>query len=118
MKANSQALGADIQFGALSKVKLYSNKINKLQKCKWISEPYTLHLHVCTVQSIANSDINLSAAIAGSQTLQLQKDALPNLASTSGGHRENWGESNMAEGSADTSTDDTEDKNQMVIALL
>lgn len=82
MKANSQALGADIQFGALSK-------------------------------SIANSDINLSAAIAGSQTLQLQKDALPNLASTSGGHRENWGESNMAEGSADTSTDDTEDKNQM-----
>ncbi|AES81211.1 putative transcription factor bZIP family [Medicago truncatula] len=82
MKANSQALGADIQFGALSK-------------------------------SIANSDINLSAAIAGSQTLQLQKDAMPNLASTSGGHRENWGESNMAEGSADTSTDDTEDKNQM-----
>lgn len=82
MKANSQALGADIQFGALSK-------------------------------SIANSDINLSAAIAGSQTLQLQKDVMPNLASTSGGHRENWGESNMAEGSADTSTDDTEDKNQM-----
>jgi len=70
------------------------------------------------VQSIANSDINLSAAIAGSQTLQLQKDAMPNLASTSGGHRENWGESNMAEGSADTSTDDTEDKNQMVIALV
>jgi hypothetical protein len=25
MKSNSQALGADIQFGALSKVKLYSN---------------------------------------------------------------------------------------------
>ncbi|CAK8543081.1 unnamed protein product [Lathyrus sativus] len=82
MKANSQALGADIQFGALSK-------------------------------SIANSDINLSAAIAGSQTLQQQKDTQPNLASTSGGHRENWGESNMGDGSPDTSTDDTEDKNQM-----
>ncbi|MCI11803.1 TGACG-sequence-specific DNA-binding protein TGA-2.1-like [Trifolium medium] len=87
MKSNSQALGADIQFGALSK-------------------------------AIANSDTNLSAAIGGSQTLQLQKESQPNLASTSGGHRENWGESNMADGSADTSTDDTEDKNQMVIALL
>ncbi|XP_058749207.1 transcription factor TGA2.3-like isoform X3 [Vicia villosa] len=65
MKANSQALGADIQFGALSK------------------------------------------------TLQQQKDLQPNLASTSGGHRENWGESNMGDGSPDTSTDDTEDKNQM-----
>ncbi|CAJ2671660.1 unnamed protein product [Trifolium pratense] len=65
MKSNSQALGADIQFGALNK------------------------------------------------TLQLQKESQPNLASTSGGHRENWGESNMADGSADTSTDDTEDKNQM-----
>ncbi|CAK8543082.1 unnamed protein product [Lathyrus sativus] len=65
MKANSQALGADIQFGALSK------------------------------------------------TLQQQKDTQPNLASTSGGHRENWGESNMGDGSPDTSTDDTEDKNQM-----
>ncbi|XP_004493401.1 transcription factor TGA2.3-like [Cicer arietinum] len=83
MKSNSQALGADIQFGALSK-------------------------------SIANSDINLSAAIAGSQTLQLQRDSQPNLASTSGGHRENWGESNMADGSPDTSTDDTEDKNRML----
>ncbi|XP_045798914.1 transcription factor TGA2.3-like isoform X2 [Trifolium pratense] len=65
MKSNSQALGADIQFGALNK------------------------------------------------TLQLQKESQSNLASTSGGHRENWGESNMADGSADTSTDDTEDKNQM-----
>ncbi|CAJ2671661.1 unnamed protein product [Trifolium pratense] len=82
MKSNSQALGADIQFGALNK-------------------------------AIANSDTNLSAAIGGSQTLQLQKESQPNLASTSGGHRENWGESNMADGSADTSTDDTEDKNQM-----
>ncbi|XP_045798912.1 transcription factor TGA2.3-like isoform X1 [Trifolium pratense] len=82
MKSNSQALGADIQFGALNK-------------------------------AIANSDTNLSAAIGGSQTLQLQKESQSNLASTSGGHRENWGESNMADGSADTSTDDTEDKNQM-----
>ncbi|CAI8613846.1 unnamed protein product [Vicia faba] len=65
MKANSQALGADIQFGALSK------------------------------------------------TLQQQKESQSNLASTSGGHRENWGESNMGDGSPDTSTDDTEDKNQM-----
>ncbi|KAK2416627.1 TGACG-sequence-specific DNA-binding protein TGA-2.1 [Trifolium repens] len=77
MKSNNQALGADIQFGALSK-------------------------------AIANSD-----TIGGSQTLQLQKESQPNLASTSGGHRENWGESNVADGSADTSTDDTEDKNQM-----
>ncbi|XP_072054082.1 transcription factor TGAL1 isoform X3 [Arachis hypogaea] len=67
------------------------------------------------MQSIANSDINISAAIAGSQTLSLQKDSQPNLASTSAGHRENWGESNMADASprTDTSTDDTEDKNQM-----
>ncbi|XP_014489760.1 transcription factor TGA2.3 isoform X3 [Vigna radiata var. radiata] len=66
MKSNSQALGADIQFGALNK------------------------------------------------TLALQKDAQPNLASTSG-HRENWGETNMADASprTDTSTDDTEDKNQL-----
>ncbi|KAL1351152.1 transcription factor TGA2.3 isoform X1 [Arachis duranensis] len=86
LKSNSQALGADVQFGALSKM-----------------------------QSIANSDINISAAIAGSQTLSLQKDSQPNLASTSAGHRENWGESNMADASprTDTSTDDTEDKNQM-----
>lgn len=74
----------------------------------------------CKVQSIANSDINLSAAIAGSQTLPLQKDSHPNLASTSGVHRENWGESNMADGSprTDTSTDDTDDKNQRVIILF
>ncbi|KAL9331489.1 hypothetical protein ACSQ67_001099 [Phaseolus vulgaris] len=85
MKSNSQALGAVIQFGALNKV-----------------------------QSIVTSDINLSAAIAGSQTLALQKDAQPTLASTSG-HRENWGETNMADASprTDTSTDDTEDKNQL-----
>ena len=84
MKSNSQALGADIQFGALNKM-----------------------------QSIATSDINLSAAIAGSQALVLQKDSQPTLASTSAG-RENWGETNLADASprTDTSTDDTEDKNQ------
>lgn len=73
----------------------------------------------CKVQSIVTSDINLSAAIAGSQTLALQKDAQPNLASTSG-HRENWGETNMADASprTDTSTDDTEDKNQLVLILV
>ncbi|KAH1257981.1 TGACG-sequence-specific DNA-binding protein TGA-2.1 [Glycine soja] len=84
MKSNSQALGADIQFGALNKM-----------------------------QSIATSDINLSAAIAASQALVFQKDSQPTLASTSAG-RENWGETNMADASprTDTSTDDTEDKNQ------
>ncbi|XP_050245327.1 transcription factor HBP-1b(c38)-like isoform X1 [Quercus robur] len=65
-------------------------------------------------KSLASSDINLSAAIVGSQTLSLQKESQSNLVSTSGGHRENWGESTMAEGSprTDTSTDDTDDKNQ------
>ncbi|CAL0323541.1 unnamed protein product [Lupinus luteus] len=81
MKSNSQALGADVQFGALSK-------------------------------SFATSDINLSAAIAGTQQLPLQRDSQSNLALTTAGHRENWGESNMADASADTSTDDTDDKNQ------
>ncbi|XP_027349240.1 transcription factor TGA2.3-like isoform X4 [Abrus precatorius] len=68
MKSNSQALGADIQFGALNKA------------------------------------------------LPLQKDSQPTLALTSAGHRENWGESNMADASprTDTSTDDTDDKNQIV----
>ncbi|KAK9290226.1 hypothetical protein L1049_008393 [Liquidambar formosana] len=66
-------------------------------------------------KSLASSDINLSAAIVGTQTLPLQKELQPNLASVSGGHRENWAESNMADGSprTDTSTDvDTDDKNQ------
>ncbi|KAE9599763.1 putative transcription factor bZIP family [Lupinus albus] len=81
MKSNSQALGADVQFGALNK-------------------------------SSATPDIDLRAAIAGTQTLPLQIDPQPNLTPMSGGHRENWGESNMADASADTSTDDTDDKNQ------
>lgn len=56
------------------------------------------------------SEINLSAFV-GSQALQLPKDSQINLASAS---RENWGESSMAEASprTDTSTDDTDDKNQ------
>jgi len=44
MKANSQALGADIQFGALSKVKLYSNKINTLKN---VNEFLHLTLFTC-----------------------------------------------------------------------
>ncbi|XWS57158.1 hypothetical protein CRYUN_Cryun09bG0148800 [Craigia yunnanensis] len=58
-------------------------------------------------------DSNLSTAIVGSQSLPIQKDILPNLASTSAG-RENWGDSNMADASprTDTSTDDTDEKNE------
>ncbi|XP_059462302.1 transcription factor HBP-1b(c38)-like [Corylus avellana] len=83
MKSSSQALGTDVQFATLNK-------------------------------SLASSDINLSAAIPGSHMLQLRKESQANLVSTSGGHRENWGESTMAEASpmTDTSTDDTDDKNQ------
>ena len=55
----------------------------------------------------------------GSQALSLPKEPQQNLVSTSGGHRENWGESTMAEASprTDTSTDDTDDKNQRVMSL-
>lgn len=55
----------------------------------------------------------------GSQTLPLQKESNSNLVSTSGGPRENWGESNMADTSTrtDTSTDDTDDKSQRVKSL-
>jgi hypothetical protein len=51
--------------------------------------------------------------------LQLRKESQANLVSTSGGHRENWGESTMAEASpmTDTSDDDTDDKNQRVMSL-
>ncbi|KAB2006609.1 hypothetical protein ERO13_D11G322500v2 [Gossypium hirsutum] len=63
--------------------------------------------------TLASADNNLSAAVVGSQTLPLQKDNQPNLPHISVG-RENWGDSNMADGSprTDTSTDDTEEKNQ------
>ncbi|KAB2059850.1 hypothetical protein ERO13_A11G307000v2 [Gossypium hirsutum] len=64
-------------------------------------------------KTLASADNNLSAAVVGSQTLPLQKDNQPNLPHISVG-RENWGDSNMADGSprTDTSTDDTEEKNQ------
>nr|AVK60072.1 TGA2.1 [Gossypium hirsutum] len=63
--------------------------------------------------TLASADNNLSAAVVGSQTLPLQKDNQPNLPHISVG-RENWGDSNMVDGSprTDTSTDDTEEKNQ------
>ncbi|KAF3442144.1 hypothetical protein FNV43_RR16060 [Rhamnella rubrinervis] len=82
IKSGGQTLGNEVQFGALSK-------------------------------SLGTSDVNLSAAIMGSQTLSLPKETPPNIA-VSGGQRENWGESNMADASprTDTSTDDTDDKNQ------
>ncbi|KAJ6921394.1 transcription factor TGA2.3-like isoform X1 [Populus alba x Populus x berolinensis] len=65
-------------------------------------------------KSLASSDINLSAAIVGSQTLPLQKEVQVNPVSTHSNHPENWGETNMAEASprTDTSTDDTDEKNQ------
>lgn len=55
------------------------------------------------------ADMNMSASAVGSQGFPLS-----NLASASGAQRENWGETNMADAShsADTSTDDTDDKNQ------
>ncbi|KAG8479714.1 hypothetical protein CXB51_029247 [Gossypium anomalum] len=64
-------------------------------------------------KTLASADNNLSAAVVGSQTLPLQKDNQLNLPHISVG-RENWGDSNMADGSprTDTSTDDTEEKNQ------
>lgn len=55
-----------------------------------------------------------------SQALTIQKEPQLNIASGSGSHRENWGESNMADASprTDTSTDvDTDDKNQRVMSL-
>ncbi|CAL5420622.1 unnamed protein product [Camellia sinensis] len=66
-------------------------------------------------KSLAAFNTNLSAVIAGSQTLQLQKGQQLNLTSVSGSHRENGGEANMAAASplTDTSTDvDTDEKNQ------
>ncbi|CBI30127.3 hypothetical protein VitviT2T_012714 [Vitis vinifera] len=49
------------------------------------------------------------------KTSTVQKELQQNIASVSGSHRENWGESNMADASprTDTSTDvDTDEKNQ------
>ncbi|GMN57765.1 hypothetical protein TIFTF001_026865 [Ficus carica] len=69
-------------------------------------------------QSLGPSDVNLSVFV-GSQALSLPKDSQTKVASGSGGIRENWGESSMADASprTDTSTDDTEDKNHRVMSL-
>ncbi|CAK7340238.1 unnamed protein product [Dovyalis caffra] len=82
LKSSSQAIGADVQFGALNK-------------------PH------------ASSDINLSAAVLGSQAIPVQKEVQINPVSIPGNHPENWGETSMAEASprTDTSTDDTDEKN-------
>lgn len=63
----------------------------------------------------------MPTSIPVSQTIQLQKGSKANLGNVlSGGHHENWGESNMADSSSrtDTSTDgdgDGDDKIQRVI---
>lgn len=66
--------------------------------------------------SLKSSGLNIGPDLqfgSFSKTLAPEKESQRNLPSSSGGARENWGESNMADGSprADTSTDDTEDKN-------
>ncbi|KAL1531159.1 TGACG-sequence-specific DNA-binding protein TGA-2.1 [Salvia divinorum] len=66
-------------------------------------------------KTYASTNTNFSAALMGSQPVQLQKGPQPNLLSASRGQHENWGESNMAESSSrtDTSTDlDPDDKTQ------
>ncbi|XP_058209516.1 transcription factor TGA2.3-like isoform X3 [Rhododendron vialii] len=66
-------------------------------------------------KSLASFNSNLSAAIAGSQTLLLQKGQQPNFVTSSGSQRENEEELNMEDASprTDTSTDgDAEDRNQ------
>eukprot|EP00258_Populus_trichocarpa_P027547 XP_024443566.1 transcription factor TGA2.3 isoform X2 [Populus trichocarpa] len=89
LKSSGQAIGTDVQFGTLNK-------------------------------PLASSDINLSAAVVGSQSLPLQKEVQVNPVSIPGNHPENWGETSMAEASprTDTSTDDTDDKNQRTLRRL
>ncbi|KAF7145767.1 hypothetical protein RHSIM_Rhsim04G0111500 [Rhododendron simsii] len=85
--SNSHLGGSDFQFGSFNK----------------------------DIQSLASFNSNLSAAIAGSQTLLLQKEQQPNFVSSSGSQRENEEELNMEDASpqTDTSTDgDAEDRNQ------
>ncbi|BFG37843.1 hypothetical protein CerSpe_241160 [Prunus speciosa] len=62
-------------------------------------------------QALGSSDAQFGSL---NKLLPLQKEAQPNLPSVSRSNHENWGESSMADGSprTDTSTDDTEDKNQ------
>lgn len=78
-----------------------------------------MHVYLSGFYTLATSDFNLFAAIVGSQLLSLPKELQSNLVSVRSGHPKNWGESNMAEASprTDTSTDDTEDKNQQVTPL-
>ncbi|KAJ8760032.1 hypothetical protein K2173_010888 [Erythroxylum novogranatense] len=64
-------------------------------------------------KSLTTSDVHASAAGVGSQTLSLQKGSQPNSISIPSNQPENWGETNVADGSGtDGSTDDTEEKNQ------
>lgn len=58
--------------------------------------------------TVASTDVNLPATVAGSQVLQSNPESM------FGHQRGNWGESNMADASltTDTSTDDADDKNQ------
>ncbi|ONH94893.1 hypothetical protein PRUPE_7G037900 [Prunus persica] len=62
-------------------------------------------------QALGSSDAQFGSL---NKLLPLQKEAQQNLPSVSRSNHENWGESSMADGSprTDTSTDDTEDKNQ------
>ena len=72
------------------------------------------------IQSLASFYTNLSAAIVGPQTLQLQNGQQPNLVSAPGNHRENGVELIMEDGSplTESSADgDTDEKNQMVISF-
>ncbi|CAN6576839.1 unnamed protein product [Malus baccata var. baccata] len=64
-------------------------------------------------QAVGSSDAQFGAL---NKLMPLQKEPQPNLLSVSRSNHENWGESNMADGSprTDTSTDDTEDKNQKI----
>ncbi|KAG8643129.1 transcription factor TGA6 isoform X2 [Manihot esculenta] len=65
-------------------------------------------------KSTASFNINRSAAQVELQRLPLEKNQQLNLVPISTGNTENWGDSNMADGSprTDISTDDTDDKNQ------
>lgn len=120
MKTGNQAVGTDVQFGTLSKVNLWpSLHFIILRLMKFEVTNFSFLSVSLWDQTLASSDINLSSHIVGSQSMPLQKEPQSNLISVSSGHRENWGESNMAEASpiTDTSTDDTEDKNQRVMTL-
>ncbi|KAI3421569.1 BZIP domain-containing protein [Psidium guajava] len=69
-------------------------------------------------KSVLASETDQSSAASASQRIALQKESHLNLVSIPGGHSENWGDSNMADTSprTETSTDDTDDRNQMLEA--